>query len=78
MFTDMWDAVPTNKVVGALWPDDPDGYAWSNDQRGFPPDLAKHGYRVVDPGRYHGDGDDYRPIIRKLHINAVAPCPSAT
>ena len=70
-FTDMWDAVPTNKVVGALWPDDPDGYAWSNDQRGFPPELTKHGYRVVDPGRYHGDGDDYRPIIRKLQEGNV-------
>ena len=62
-FTDMWDAVPTNKVVGALWPDDPDGYAWSNGERGFPPELGKRGYRVVDPGRYHGDGDDYRPLI---------------
>jgi branched-chain amino acid transport system substrate-binding protein len=70
-FTDMWDAVPTNKVVGALWPDDPDGYAWSNDQRGFPPELTKHGYRVVDPGRYHGDGDDYRPLIRKLQEGNV-------
>jgi branched-chain amino acid transport system substrate-binding protein len=70
-FTDMWDAVPTNKVVGALWPDDPDGYAWSNGQRGFPPELEKHGYRVVDPGRYHGDGDDYGPIIRKLQQGNV-------
>jgi branched-chain amino acid transport system substrate-binding protein len=71
VFTDMWDAVATNKVVGALWPDDPDGYAWSNDQRGFPPELEKRGYRVVDPGRYRGDGDDYGPLIRKLRAAGV-------
>ena len=66
VFTDIWGAVPTNKVVGALWPDDPDGHAWSDAQRGFPPVLNKLGYQVVDPGRYRGDGDDYSRIIRRL------------
>jgi branched-chain amino acid transport system substrate-binding protein len=66
VFTDMWGAVPTNKRVGALWPNDPDGYAWSNAERGFPPVLKKAGYEIVDPGRYQGDGDDYRKIIRRL------------
>jgi branched-chain amino acid transport system substrate-binding protein len=66
VFTDMWGAVPSNKTVGALWPNDADGHAWSNAERGFPPALKKLGYRIVDPGRYQGDGDDYSAIIRRL------------
>src|SRR4051812_44406528 len=30
VFTGMWDALPTNKVVGGLWPNDPDGTAWAD------------------------------------------------
>ena len=52
VFVDMWNTVPTNKVVGALWPNDGDGNAWGDPQRGFPPALAKAGYKLVDPGRY--------------------------
>ena len=35
VFVDMWDTLPTNKVVGALWPNDGDGNAWGDPQRGL-------------------------------------------
>jgi branched-chain amino acid transport system substrate-binding protein len=44
-----WNAVTTNKAVGALWPNDNDGLAWS---KIFTELLGKNGYKVVDPGRF--------------------------
>lgn len=44
-----WDQVPTNKVVGALWPNGDDGHAYA---RTYPPLLEKAGYKLVDPGRF--------------------------
>ncbi len=50
-------------MVGALWPNDGDGNAWSDAQRVFPPALAAAGYKVVDPGRYHNLTDDFSAQI---------------
>ena len=52
VFTNLWNAVPTNKKVGGLFPNDGDGNAWGDKQLGFPPALAKQGYALTDPGRY--------------------------
>jgi branched-chain amino acid transport system substrate-binding protein len=49
--------------VGALWPNDGDGNAWGDPQRGFPPALAKAGYKLVDPGRYPNLTDDFSAQI---------------
>lgn len=62
-FLNMWDKVDTNKVVGALWPNDPDGNGWSHPERGFPPVMAKRGYDLVDPGRYQNMTDDFSAQI---------------
>jgi branched-chain amino acid transport system substrate-binding protein len=80
VFIDMWGALPTNKVVGALWPNDGDGNAWSDPQRGFPPALAKAGYQVVDPGRYPNLSDDFSTQIAafksaKVEIVTGVPLP---
>jgi branched-chain amino acid transport system substrate-binding protein len=80
VFVDMWSTLPTNKVVGALWPNDGDGNAWSDTQRGFPPALAKAGYRVVDPGRYPNLSDDFSAQIstfknEKVEIVTGVPLP---
>ena len=50
VFMDMWSQVPTNKVVGALYPNDPDGAAWADKKLGFPPVLEKAGYKLINPG----------------------------
>ena len=39
-FLALWDTLPTNKVVGGLFPNDADGNAWGDPQRGLPPALA--------------------------------------
>ncbi|OIQ86042.1 hypothetical protein GALL_321130 [mine drainage metagenome] len=62
-YTDMWDLVPSNKVVGALWPNDSDGNAWGDAQHGFPPVLKAKGYTLVDPGRFHSFTDDFTAQI---------------
>ena len=48
-YYDAWDQVPTNKVVGALWPNDNDGQAFSRHLHGK---AEKRGYKIVDPGRF--------------------------
>ena len=63
VFNDMWSDVPTNKVVGGLWPNDGDGNAWGDAEAGFPPVLAKGGYKIVDPGRYQNLTDDFSAQI---------------
>ena len=63
VFTGIWDAVPTNKVVGALWPNDPDGNAWGDPNLGFPPVMAQKGYELVDTGRFQSMTDDFSAQI---------------
>jgi len=50
-FISMWDSVAdkTNKVVGGLWPNDPDGKIYSEM---FTKKLIEKGYKVVDAGRF--------------------------
>ena len=62
VFTGMWDALPTNKVVGALWPNDPDGSAWAP---AFTQALTEKGYKVIDPGRYPNGTTDFTVFIQK-------------
>jgi len=63
VFTNVWASVSTNKVVGALWPNDSDGLAWSDAKLGFPPALAAAGYKVVDPGHYQNLTDNFSAQI---------------
>ena len=63
VFTNMWNAVPTNKSVGALFPNDGDGNAWGDKQVGFPPSLDKAGFKLTDPGRYQNLTDNFSAQI---------------
>jgi branched-chain amino acid transport system substrate-binding protein len=63
VFTNIWNSLDTNKVVGGMWPNDGDGLAWSSPEVGFPPALEKAGYTVVDPGRYENLKDDFSAEI---------------
>src|SRR3954469_18293494 len=66
VFLDLWSQVPTNKVVGGLFPNDPDGNAWGDKTLGFPPPLAKAHYRIVDPGRFPDLNDNFSTQIAKF------------
>ena len=63
VFTSMWAALPTNKVVGALWPNDAEGIAYSDAKFGFPSALEARGYTLVDPGRFESSSNDHSPQI---------------
>jgi branched-chain amino acid transport system substrate-binding protein len=62
-FTALWDGTPSNKVVGGLFPNDADGNAWGDKERGLPPALAAAGYRLIDPGRYQQMNNDFSSQI---------------
>ncbi len=63
VFTAMWASIPTNKVVGALWPSDPEGIAYSDPKFGFQPALQAKGFNLVDPGRFETSAVDYSAHI---------------
>ncbi len=58
-FLALWKSVETNRVVGALFPNDGDGNAWGNAKVGFPPVLQEANYKLVDTGRFQPLTDDY-------------------
>ena len=70
-YTSMWQQVSTNKSVGALWPDDPDGTAWSSKKVGFPPILAKDGFSLTDLGRFPMPVNDFTSFITAFKKNDV-------
>ncbi len=61
-FVAMWDSVAdkTNKVVGGLWPNDPDGKTYAEM---FTKRLNEKGYKVVDAGRFPNKTPDYTSFI---------------
>ncbi len=66
VYQDMWDAVGTNKQVAAIWPNDPDGNAWGDPKLGFPPAVAKRGYKMIDPGHYANGTQDFSAQISRF------------
>ncbi len=63
VYTGMWESLPTNKVVGALWGNDNDGNSFSDPKIGFPPVLAAKGYKLVDTGRFQPGTNDFSAQI---------------
>jgi branched-chain amino acid transport system substrate-binding protein len=52
VYSSIWKAVPNNKTIGGLWPNDSDGDAFASTTTGFPSFAKPLGYSIVDPGRY--------------------------
>lgn len=70
-YTNLWEQIPTNKVVGVLFPNDSDGNAWGDAQRGFPPVLKEKGFKVVDLGRYQSPSSDFSSYIYEFKKQGV-------
>jgi branched-chain amino acid transport system substrate-binding protein len=70
-FVALWEQAGVDKVVGGLWPDDPDGNAWSDPNVGFPPALEAAGFTVVDPGRFPVDLQDFSAQISQFRTEGV-------
>ena len=62
-FTNGWNSVKTNKKVGGLFPNDGDGNAWGDKERGFPKPLSDMGYGLTDPGRFQNGTQDFSAQI---------------
>ncbi|MFY9599177.1 MAG: ABC transporter substrate-binding protein [Pseudolabrys sp.] len=62
-FLALWDELPTNKIVGGLFPNDADGNAWGDPKLGLPPALTQAGYKLHDPGRYQLMNNDFTSQI---------------
>jgi len=62
-FIAVWDLVPTNKIAGALWPNDSDGNAFADKEHGMPPVVAKAGYKLVDTGRFEPNVENFTTQI---------------
>ncbi|WP_245462366.1 ABC transporter substrate-binding protein [Shinella sp. JR1-6] len=62
-FLALWDNPNVARNVGGLFPNDADGNAWGDPERGFPKPLAAAGYKLADPGRYQPTNDDFSAQI---------------
>jgi branched-chain amino acid transport system substrate-binding protein len=81
-FINMYDELPTNHVVGCLWPNDSDGNAFSDAARGMPPVLAKRGYKVVNTGSFDPFAENFTSQISAFKsagveiVTSVLPPPT--
>jgi len=60
VYTGIWDQIETNKKVGVLMANDPDGVVWSDV---FKKAGAAKGYEVFDKGRFPYGLQDFSPYI---------------
>lgn len=80
-FIELWEQSGADKVVGGMWPNDPDGNAWGDPAVGFPPALEAAGFTVVDAGRFDLSTQDYSAIISQFKeagvqiVSGVVPPP---
>ena len=79
---DLFDLLPTSKIVGLLLGNDAEGMVQANPQRGCPPIFAARGYKVVDPGRFDLDTTDFSAQISQFKntnaevLYAILPLPT--
>lgn len=59
----MWNSIPNNKVVGALWGNDGDGNAFADREHGLPPSILQAGFKLIDPGRFDPMTNDFSSWI---------------
>jgi branched-chain amino acid transport system substrate-binding protein len=61
-----WDQVPTNKIIGSLWQDDPAGRAFGDPHFGVPAVAAKGGYKEVQGGFFQMTNNDFSNQVTKF------------
>jgi len=59
VFSEIIELVPSNKIVGILCGNDPDGILWSDKKIGAPPAFEAQGFKVIDPGRFVMTNPDF-------------------
>lgn len=80
-FIELWEQSGAEKIVGGMWPNDPDGNAWGDGNVGFPPALEAAGFTVIDAGRFELETQDFSAIIGQFRdagvqiVSGVVPPP---
>ncbi|MGZ3410901.1 MAG: ABC transporter substrate-binding protein [Xanthobacteraceae bacterium] len=65
-FADMWLSLPTNKKLGTMFTNDPDGIAANDEAHGLPGLFKSKGFDVTNLGLYPPLSDDFTSQIAKL------------
>jgi branched-chain amino acid transport system substrate-binding protein len=84
VLANIFSLLPTNKVVGALWPNDNEGNIFSDRKTGFPPVFEARGFTVFDPGRFQVTTTDFSAQISALKkanaeiLTGIIPPPTFT
>ena len=68
---DMWNTLKTNKRVGVMWPNDPDGQSDADPKTGLRVYYNPQGYSVVDGGRFQNGSEDFTTQISKFKAAGV-------
>ena len=61
-YQNIWSQIPNNSKAGTIWPNDPDGQAWSS-PNGFPPALSALKFTTTNPGLYADGNQDFTSQI---------------
>ncbi len=69
VYMDIWGQVGTNKKVGALYPNDADGQAFTDTAHGFPAIIGPAGYTFDNPGLYPSGTQDFSSQISYFKKN---------
>jgi branched-chain amino acid transport system substrate-binding protein len=71
----MWDQIQTNKKVAYLFPNDADGQAWFNPEKGLEPFLVKGGYTTgAKPDMYQPPSEDFTQQISLFKKEGCEVC----
>ena len=66
---EVWDAVDTNKKVGAIYANDADGQAFTDEAHGYPAIVGPAGYQWNNPGLYPVGTQDFSSQISAFKSN---------
>lgn len=66
VFSDLWQQVPTNHVVGPLFAKNVDGDTWASAEHGLPGVLGHAGYRFVRTPRPADSASDFSVQIQRF------------
>ena len=66
LFADMWLSLSTNKILGTMFTNDPDGVAANDEKHGLPGLFKSKGFDVHNLGLYPPLSDDFSAQIAEL------------
>ena len=71
VYLDIWNDLPTNKIVGSVFSNDVPGNAMGDLKLGMPGLFAAAGYKIVDIGKFPIGSDDFSNYIQAFKKDNV-------